>query len=154
MVSISTVIYIYMFIVLILCKCICKGFITALHNCNRLILNMKQLCTFAQHSTYFPCHSVGYTRRTIAYDTKANRFVKCENMKDRRMHHSATAINNKLYVTGGRYINSREIIEDSDGFDCYDPESDAWSSKGKLPYRLYDHGAVSLIYVSSKSFTP
>ncbi|KAG5271031.1 hypothetical protein AALO_G00175100 [Alosa alosa] len=96
----------------------------------------------------------GYTRRTIAYDTKANRFVKCESMKDRRMHHSATAINNKLYVTGGRYINNHDVIKDSDGFDCYDPESDAWSSKGKLPYRLFDHGSVPLIGVSAgKSFT-
>lgn len=70
------------------------------------------------------------------------------------MRHSATAINNKLYVTGGRYINSNDAIKDSDGFDCYDPESDAWSSKGKLPYRLFDHGSVPLICVSSKSRTP
>ncbi|XP_062394896.1 kelch-like protein 38 [Sardina pilchardus] len=94
----------------------------------------------------------GYTRRTIAYDTKANKFVKCASIKDRRMHHSATAINNKLYVTGGRYINNHDVIKDSDGFDCYDPESDAWSSKGKLPYRLFDHGSVPLVGVSSKSF--
>ncbi|XP_048881055.1 kelch-like protein 38 [Brienomyrus brachyistius] len=92
----------------------------------------------------------GYTRRVIAYDTKANKFVKCENMKERRMHHAATVIDNKLYVTGGRYINSHDVIEDSDCFDCYDPKTDVWTSKGTLPYKLFDHGSLPLICVSNK----
>ncbi|XP_063054161.1 kelch-like protein 38 [Engraulis encrasicolus] len=95
----------------------------------------------------------GYTRRTIAYDTKDNKFVKCASLKDRRMHHSATVIDNKLYVTGGRFINSQDTIEDSDAFDCYDPSSDQWSSKGKLPHRLFGHCSVPLVCISSQFLT-
>ncbi|KAL7875135.1 hypothetical protein SRHO_G00061050 [Serrasalmus rhombeus] len=94
----------------------------------------------------------GYTRRMVAYDIKANKFVKCENMKERRMHHSATVVNNKLYVTGGRYLNGHDIIEDSDSFDFYDPETDTWASKGTLPFKLFDHGAVPMVFVSDKPF--
>lgn len=90
----------------------------------------------------------GYTRRVIAYDTKANRFIKCANLKERRMHHSATVLNNKLYITGGRYISGHDIIMDSDNFECYDPKTDTWTSKGTLPYKLFDHGSLTLTHVS------
>ncbi|XP_010738326.2 kelch-like protein 38 [Larimichthys crocea] len=90
----------------------------------------------------------GYTRRVIAYDTKANRFIKCANLKERRMHHSATVLNNKLYITGGRYISGHDIIMDSDNFECYDPKTDTWTSKGSLPYKLFDHGSLTLTHVS------
>ncbi|KAL0963325.1 hypothetical protein UPYG_G00304680 [Umbra pygmaea] len=96
----------------------------------------------------------GYTRRVIAYDTKANRFIKCENMKERRMHHAATVLNKKLYVTGGRFINGHDVIEDSDSFECYDPKTDTWTSKGTLPYKLFDHGSLSMVCVSNKSNPP
>lgn len=90
----------------------------------------------------------GYTRRMIAYDSKANRFIKCANLKERRMHHSATVLNNKLYITGGRYINGHDVIEDSDNFECYDPKTDTWTSKGTLPYKLFDHGSLTMTCVS------
>lgn len=96
----------------------------------------------------------GYTRRMIAYDTKANKFVKCENLKERRMHHSATVINNKLYVTGGRILNGHDVIEDSDCFECYDPKTDVWTSKGSLPYKLFDHGSLPLVCVSNRPNPP
>ncbi|XP_041725257.1 kelch-like protein 38 isoform X2 [Coregonus clupeaformis] len=96
----------------------------------------------------------GYTRRMIAYDTKANKFVKCENLKERRMHHSATVINNKLYVTGGRFLNGHDAIEDSDCFECYDPKTDVWTSKGTLPYKLFDHGSLPLVCVSNRPNPP
>lgn len=96
----------------------------------------------------------GYTRRVIAYDTKANKFVKCANMKERRMHHAATVINNKLYVTGGRFLNGHDVIEDSDCFECYDPKTDVWTSKGSLPYKLFDHGSLSLISISNRPNPP
>ncbi|XP_065256187.1 kelch-like protein 38 [Emys orbicularis] len=86
----------------------------------------------------------GYTRRIIAYDTKANKFVKCADMKDRRMHHGAAVIKNKLYVTGGRCLTADNTIQDSDSLDCYDPETDTWTSKGKLPHKLFDHGCLAL----------
>ncbi|XP_051573819.1 kelch-like protein 38 isoform X2 [Myxocyprinus asiaticus] len=95
----------------------------------------------------------GYTRRMVAYDVKTNRFEKCASMKARKMHHSATAINNKICVTGGRFINSNESVEDSDSFDCYDPKTDSWVSKGTLPFKLFDHGAVPLVYLSDKSLS-
>nr|XP_040022355.1 kelch-like protein 38 [Gasterosteus aculeatus aculeatus]XP_040022356.1 kelch-like protein 38 [Gasterosteus aculeatus aculeatus] len=91
----------------------------------------------------------GYTRRTIAYDIKTNRFIKCANLKERRMHHSATVLNNKVYVTGGRHINGHDVIEDSDNFECYDTKTDTWTSKGTLPYKLFDHGSLTLTYVSN-----
>ncbi|XP_040022355.2 kelch-like protein 38 [Gasterosteus aculeatus] len=91
----------------------------------------------------------GYTRRTIAYDIKTNRFIKCANLKERRMHHSATVLNNKVYVTGGRHINGHDVIEDSDNFECYDTKTDTWTSKGTLPYKLFDHGSLTLAYVSN-----
>ncbi|XP_005288834.2 kelch-like protein 38 isoform X1 [Chrysemys picta bellii] len=86
----------------------------------------------------------GYTRRIIAYDTKANKFVKCADMKDRRMHHGAAVIKNKLYVTGGRCLTADNTIQDSDSLECYDPETDTWTSKGKLPHKLFDHGCLAL----------
>ncbi|XP_026149830.1 kelch-like protein 38 [Mastacembelus armatus] len=90
----------------------------------------------------------GYTRRMIAYDTKANRFNKCANLKERRMHHSATVLNNKLYITGGRYVSGHDVIEDSDSFECYDPKTDTWTLKGTLPFKLFDHGSLTLTCVS------
>ncbi|XP_010891066.1 kelch-like protein 38 [Esox lucius] len=96
----------------------------------------------------------GYTRRMIAYDTKANRFLKCKNMKERRMHHAATVLGDKLYVTGGRFINGHDIIEDSDSFECYDPKTDMWTSKGTLPYKLFDHGSLSMVCISNKPNLP
>lgn len=95
----------------------------------------------------------GYTRRMVAYDIKENKFIRCQNMKERRMHHSATVIHNKLYVTGGRYIDGHDVIEDSDSFDCYDPEINLWTSKGSLPFKLFDHGMVPMVCVSDKSFS-
>ncbi|XP_067838024.1 kelch-like protein 38 [Heptranchias perlo] len=92
----------------------------------------------------------GYTRRMIAFDTKTNKFVKCADMKERRMHHGATIINNKVYVTGGRYVTSDNRIENSDAFDCYDPETDSWASKGRLPHKLFDHGCLTLQSISYK----
>ncbi|KAK7157705.1 hypothetical protein R3I93_009024 [Phoxinus phoxinus] len=92
----------------------------------------------------------GYTRRMVAYDVKTNRFEKCENMKARKMHHSAAVVNGKIYVTGGRFINSDESVEDSDGFDFYDPKTDSWVSMGTLPFKLFDHGSVNLVYLSDK----
>ncbi|CAM2107007.1 kelch-like protein 38 [Caretta caretta] len=89
----------------------------------------------------------GYTRRIIAYDTKANKFVKCADMKDRRMHHGAAVIKNKLYVTGGRCLTADNTIQDSDSLDCYDPETDTWTLKGKLPHKLFDHGCLALLCV-------
>uniref|UniRef100_A0A8D0E8K6 Kelch like family member 38 n=1 Tax=Salvator merianae TaxID=96440 RepID=A0A8D0E8K6_SALMN len=86
----------------------------------------------------------GYTRRVIAYDTKVNKFVKCADMKDRRMHHGAAAINEKLYLTGGRCLTIDNAIVDSDSLECYDPSTNTWSSKGKLPHKLFDHGCLTL----------
>ncbi|XP_075438352.1 kelch-like protein 38 [Ascaphus truei] len=91
----------------------------------------------------------GYTRRIIAYDMKQNKFSKCADMKDRRMHHGATVLQNKLYVTGGRCVTADNTIEDSDSFDCYDPDTDTWTSKGKLPNRLFDHGCLTLQCIPS-----
>lgn len=87
---------------------------------------------------------LGYTRRVIAYDTKANKFVKCADMKDRRMHHGTAVIYEKLYLTGGRCLTSDNAIEDSDSLECYDPKTDTWTSKGKLPHKLFDHGCLAL----------
>lgn len=65
-------------------------------------------------------------------------------MKERRMHHGVAAINEKLYLTGGRCLTVDNAIVDSDSLDCYDPQTDTWSSKGKLPHRLFDHGCLTL----------
>ncbi|KAM6453832.1 kelch-like protein 38 isoform 1-T2 [Liasis olivaceus] len=86
----------------------------------------------------------GYTRRVIAYDTKANKFVKCADMKERRMHHGVAAINEKLYLAGGRCLTTDNAIVDSDSLECYDPQTDTWCSMGKLPHRLFDHGCLAL----------
>ncbi|XP_057647941.1 kelch-like protein 38 [Chionomys nivalis] len=86
----------------------------------------------------------GYTRRILAYDPRSNKFVKCADMKERRMHHGATVMGNKLYVTGGRRLTTDCNIEDSASFDCYDPETDTWTSQGQLPHRLFDHACLTL----------
>ncbi|XP_034867763.1 kelch-like protein 38 isoform X1 [Mirounga leonina] len=86
----------------------------------------------------------GYTRRILAYDPQSNKFVKCADMKDRRMHHGATVMGNKLYVTGGRRLTTDCSIEDLASFDCYDPETDTWTSQGQLPHKLFDHAFLTL----------
>ncbi|KAB5586533.1 hypothetical protein PHYPO_G00002810 [Pangasianodon hypophthalmus] len=116
---------------------------------NRMVKNVSAPASVIDGKIYI---IGGYTRRMVAYDIKANRFIKCKNMKERRMHHSATVINNRLYVTGGRYINSHNDVQDSDSFDCYDPETDAWTSKGTLPFKLFDHGSVQMVCISHKPF--
>ncbi|XP_056458349.1 kelch-like protein 38 [Gadus chalcogrammus] len=90
----------------------------------------------------------GYTRRVMAYDTKTNRFTNCANLKERRMHHAVTVLNHKLYITGGRYVTGHDLIEDSDSVECYDPATDSWTSKGTLPYKLFDHGSMALTCVT------
>lgn len=112
---------------------------------NRTVKNISAPAAVLEDKIYI---IGGYTRRVIAYDTKANRFVKCANLKERRMHHAATVLAGRLYVTGGRYINGHDAIEDSDAFECYDPQTDSWSTKGTLPYKLFDHGSLSLTCVS------
>ncbi|XP_041844250.1 kelch-like protein 38 isoform X2 [Melanotaenia boesemani] len=112
---------------------------------NRTVKNVSAPAVVMDENIYI---IGGYTRRMIAYDTKANRFNKCANLKERMMHHSATVLNNKLYVTGGRYITGHDAIEDLDTFECYDPKTDSWTSKGNLPYRLFDHGFLTLTCVS------
>ncbi|XP_037659095.1 kelch-like protein 38 [Choloepus didactylus] len=96
----------------------------------------------------------GYTRRILAYDPQSNKFVKCADMRDRRMHHGATVIGNKLYVTGGRRLTVDCSIEDSDSFDCYDPESDTWTSQGQLPHKLFDHACLTLQGIPHTSTFP
>ncbi|XP_004680047.1 PREDICTED: kelch-like protein 38 [Condylura cristata] len=86
----------------------------------------------------------GYTRRILAYDPQSNKFAKCADMKDRRMHHGAAVMGNKLYVTGGRRLTTSCTIEDSAAFDCYDPQTDTWTSQGQLPHQLFDHACLSL----------
>ncbi|XP_017535795.2 kelch-like protein 38 [Manis javanica] len=86
----------------------------------------------------------GYTRRILAYDPQSNKFVKCADMKDRRMHHGATVMGNKLYVTGGRRLTTDCNIKDSASFDCYDPETDTWTSQGQLPHKLFDHACLTV----------
>ncbi|XP_007076889.1 kelch-like protein 38 [Panthera tigris] len=86
----------------------------------------------------------GYTRRILAYDPQSNKFVKCADMKDRRMHHGATVMGNKIYVTGGRRLTTDCNIEDLASFDCYDPETDTWTSQGQLPHKLFDHACLTL----------
>ncbi|XP_074057711.1 kelch-like protein 38 [Macrotis lagotis] len=96
----------------------------------------------------------GYTRRLLAYNPQANKFVKCADMKDRRMHHGATVIGDKLYVTGGRRLTMDSNIEDLDSFDCYDPETDTWTSQGRLPHKLFDHGCLTLQCLPYSSESP
>uniref|UniRef100_A0A8C2QWM7 BTB domain-containing protein n=1 Tax=Capra hircus TaxID=9925 RepID=A0A8C2QWM7_CAPHI len=98
----------------------------------------------------------GYTRRILAYDPQSNKFVKCADMKDRRMHHGATVMGNKLYVTGGRRLTTDCSIEDSDSasFDCYDPETDTWTSQGQLPHKLFDHACLTLQCIPHHSTLP
>ncbi|XDB57215.1 hypothetical protein AB1E18_010667 [Capra hircus] len=96
----------------------------------------------------------GYTRRILAYDPQSNKFVKCADMKDRRMHHGATVMGNKLYVTGGRRLTTDCSIEDSASFDCYDPETDTWTSQGQLPHKLFDHACLTLQCIPHHSTLP
>lgn len=112
---------------------------------NRTVKNVSAPAVVMDENIYI---IGGYTRRMLAYDAKANRFDKCANLKERRMHHSATVLNNKLYVAGGRYVTGHDEIEDLDTFECYDPKTDSWTSKGSLPYRLFDHGFLTLTCVS------
>ncbi|XP_029360829.1 kelch-like protein 38 [Echeneis naucrates] len=112
---------------------------------NRMVKNISAPAAVMEDKIYI---IGGYTRRMIAYDTKANRFIKCANLKERRMHHSATFLNNKLYITGGRYISSHDTVEDSDIFECYDPNTDTWTSQGTLPYKVFDHGSLTVTCVS------
>ncbi|OCT75002.1 hypothetical protein XELAEV_18033991mg [Xenopus laevis] len=65
------------------------------------------------------------------------------------MHHGATVLQNKLYVTGGRCLTADNTIEDSDSFEFYDLDTDTWTSQGKLPHRLFDHGCLTLHCVPS-----
>uniref|UniRef100_A0A452FIU8 Kelch like family member 38 n=1 Tax=Capra hircus TaxID=9925 RepID=A0A452FIU8_CAPHI len=95
-----------------------------------------------------------YTRRILAYDPQSNKFVKCADMKDRRMHHGATVMGNKLYVTGGRRLTTDCSIEDSASFDCYDPETDTWTSQGQLPHKLFDHACLTLQCIPHHSTLP
>nr|XP_012598771.1 kelch-like protein 38 isoform X1 [Microcebus murinus] len=96
----------------------------------------------------------GYTRRILAYDPQSNKFVKCADMKDRTMHHGATVMGNKLYVTGGRRLTTDCNIEDSASFDCYDPETDTWTSQGQLPHKLFDHACLTLQCIPHRSPFP
>uniref|UniRef100_A0A8C7XCQ7 Kelch-like family member 38b n=1 Tax=Oryzias sinensis TaxID=183150 RepID=A0A8C7XCQ7_9TELE len=90
----------------------------------------------------------GYTRRMLAYDVKTNCFTVCANLKERKMHHSAIVLNNKLYITGGRYLTGQDDVEDSNSFEVYDSLTDSWTSAGSLPHKLFDHGSVTLTCVS------
>uniref|UniRef100_A0A8C6FG87 Kelch like family member 38 n=1 Tax=Moschus moschiferus TaxID=68415 RepID=A0A8C6FG87_MOSMO len=96
----------------------------------------------------------GYTRRILAYDPQSNKFVKCADMKDRRMHHGAAVMGNKLYVTGGRRLTTDCSIEDSASFDCYDPETDTWTSQGQLPHKLFDHACLTLQCIPHHATVP
>ncbi|XP_015238000.1 PREDICTED: kelch-like protein 38 [Cyprinodon variegatus] len=108
---------------------------------NRTVKNVSAPAVVLHNKIYI---IGGYTRRVIAYDTEANDFIKCANLKERRMHHAATCLNNKLYITGGRYVSGHDVIEDLDTLECYDPKTDAWTCKGTLPYKLFDHGSLTL----------
>ncbi|CAN9513916.1 unnamed protein product [Ophioblennius macclurei] len=114
---------------------------------NRLVKNVSAPAVVLNEKIYIVG---GYTRRVIAYDTKANQFSKCANLKERKMHHSATVLNNTIYITGGRYMDAHDVIEDSDTLECYDPKTDAWRAEGNLPYKLFNHGSLTVTCISQK----
>ncbi|KAK1804963.1 hypothetical protein P4O66_019336, partial [Electrophorus voltai] len=89
------------------------------------------------------------------YHISRNMWSRLETRTVKNVCAPATVIEDKIYIIGGgRFLNGHDTIEDSDCFECYDPKVDVWTSKGSLPFKLFDHGSLALICVSNRPNPP
>ena len=73
----------------------------------------------------------------IFTDEQWNNITK---MPNERRNHEVAALDNKIYVTGGR-DNDQQIMS---SVDCYDPDTNSWSQVANMNIARSVHSLVSL----------
>jgi N-acetylneuraminic acid mutarotase len=91
------------------------------------------------------------------YDCETDTWHSKSPMNIPRAFHSATVLNNKIYIIGGRENPEEISVKTRDSLaiytiEEYDPENDKWIVKTTMPFKHFTIGAVTIkdkIYILS-----
>jgi len=81
----------------------------------------------------------GANTNVEVYDVDQDQWRNVTNMPTRRYRPGVAALDNKIYVTGGR-----EVGQPMSSVDCYDPDTNTWSQMANMNIARAGHSLVSL----------
>merc|ERR1719422_411480 len=79
-----------------------------------------------------------HTTNVEVYDADQDQWKIATNMPTKRRYASVAALENKIYVTGGRGGPPMSSV------DCYDPDTNTWSQVANMNIARWSHSLVSL----------
>lgn len=87
--------------------------------------------------------SSGFVGNAEVYDPESNSWATVASMPTPRAYLSANVVGDKIYLIGGeKYSSTTPFYVETSINECYDPATDAWTTKAALPTAVYGFGSA------------